>query len=75
MAEMTLAEFRKMGLTHVHYGWSKHPWEDWTEEQKQAFHEGYEAAKSDDAKADAEGLYDKEHADHEPRKPRTIVRR
>lgn len=75
MAETPLSEYRKMGLTHFHYGWSRPPWEPWTEEQKQAFREGYEAAKTDNARADADGLYDKEHADAEPRKGRIIVRR
>lgn len=72
---LSLEDCRKMGLTHFHYGWSRYPWRQWTEEQKQAFREGYHGAEHDDARADAEGLYDKEHADDEPRKRRSSVRR
>ncbi len=41
----TLADCRRMGSTHFHYGWSCTPWGNWTDEQKAAFREGYQAAK------------------------------
>ena len=75
MNEPTIADCERMGSTHFHYGWSKNPWGHWTDEQKEAYQRGFSRAADGDAKADADGVYDKEHADDEPKRQRTIVRR
>lgn len=41
----TLEDCRKLGASHAGYGWSKTPWGHWTEEQQQAYREGFEAYK------------------------------
>ena len=43
----TLEQARKTGHTHAAYGWARTPWGNWTEEQKQAFYEGFDSYKED----------------------------
>lgn len=37
----TLAQCERLGGTHKAYGWSRSPWGNWTEEQKDAYSRGY----------------------------------
>lgn len=41
----TIEECYGTGHTHFHYGWSRTPWGNWTEEQKEAYYKGFDAAK------------------------------
>lgn len=36
---------RRMGSTHHAYGWTPCPWGHWSDEQKEAYRDGYYSAK------------------------------
>lgn len=71
----SLDECRRQGLSDFHYRRPRPQHVTWSAEHWHAYDQGYERAKEDDARADAEGLYDKEHADDELRRRRCIVHR
>jgi hypothetical protein len=39
----TLEDCRRMGSTHKAYRWAPSPWGHWTDEQKAAYYEGFDA--------------------------------
>lgn len=42
----TLKNCHETGVRHAAYNWAKSPWGHWTDEQIQAYNDGYELAKS-----------------------------
>ncbi len=43
--EPTRETAARMGSTHFAYGWACTPWGHWTEDIKQAYHNGFDEAK------------------------------
>lgn len=43
----TLEMCRRNGATHYAYGWSRTPYGSWSDVQKEAYFQGYDAAKKE----------------------------